>query len=106
MLRWLSIVKKKDCICAEGILEWLPIVIYLLEMVTEWRFGRKADKEMITKHHAYFKHVECEYFPCHKTSPYKAFNCMFCFCPLYALGERCGGKFTHTRKESETVPVA
>lgn len=21
-------------------------------------------------------------------------NCLFCFCPLYALGERCGGNFS------------
>ena len=53
---------------------------------------------MATKHHAYFKHVECEYFPCHKTSPDKAFNCMFCFCPLYALGEQCGGNYTYTEE--------
>jgi Zn-finger protein len=24
------------------------------------------------------------------------FNCLFCFCPLYALGDRCGGNFCYT----------
>ena len=23
------------------------------------------------------------------------FNCLFCYCPLYALGEDCGGNFTY-----------
>ena len=33
----------------------------------------------------------CEYFPCHKGIPEQEFNCLFCYCPLYALGENCGG---------------
>ena len=41
------------------------------------------------------KNTECEYFPCHKTSG-DYFNCMFCYCPLYALGEKCGGNFNYT----------
>ncbi len=24
------------------------------------------------------------------------FNCLFCYCPLYALGKDCGGNFTYT----------
>lgn len=23
------------------------------------------------------------------------FNCLFCYCPLYVLGDRCGGKFAY-----------
>lgn len=38
----------------------------------------------------------CEYFPCHKCKDTDAFNCLFCYCPLYALGENCGGNFTYT----------
>lgn len=45
--------------------------------------------------HAYFENRECEYFPCHKTKG-EHFNCLFCYCPLYALGEDCGGNFTYT----------
>ncbi|MDR0819899.1 MAG: cysteine-rich small domain-containing protein [Oscillospiraceae bacterium] len=44
----------------------------------------------------FFSHKECEYFPCHKTDDPDNFNCLFCYCPLYALGERCGGGFTYT----------
>lgn len=25
----------------------------------------------------------------------KNFNCLFCYCPLYVLGDRCGGKFAY-----------
>ncbi len=43
---------------------------------------------------SYFKNDECEYFPCHKTTG-EYFNCMFCHCPLYALGDKCGGNFVY-----------
>jgi len=36
----------------------------------------------------------CKYFPCHKTDKPEEFNCMFCYCPLYMLGDNCGGDFT------------
>ena len=41
----------------------------------------------------FYQNRECEYFPCHKTEHPERFNCMFCFCPLYALGRDCGGGF-------------
>lgn len=44
----------------------------------------------------FFQNTSCEYFPCHKGSDPKAHNCLFCYCPLYALGENCGGGFTYT----------
>lgn len=43
----------------------------------------------------YFKNTECEYFPCHKTAN-EHFNCLFCYCPLYTLGDKCGGDFKYT----------
>lgn len=43
----------------------------------------------------YFENKECEYFPCHKGANSDNFNCLFCFCPLYALGEECGGNTTY-----------
>lgn len=46
----------------------------------------------------FFQHSSCEYFPCHKTGKQEDFNCLFCYCPLYALGENCGGNFTYTDK--------
>ncbi len=47
---------------------------------------------------AFFRHTACEYFPCHKTDRPEDFNCLFCYCPLYALGAGCGGSFTYTAK--------
>lgn len=44
----------------------------------------------------YFKNYECEYFPCHKIHG-DFFNCMFCYCPLYNMGNRCGGNFSYTK---------
>lgn len=40
----------------------------------------------------------CEYFPCHEGVDPDRFNCLFCFCPLYALGENCGGSFRYTEE--------
>ena len=48
------------------------------------------------EHYRFFCHRECEYFPCHETADPENFNCLFCYCPLYALGKDCGGNFTYT----------
>lgn len=42
----------------------------------------------------YFENKECEYYPCHAGQ--EELNCLFCYCPLYALADRCGGNFTYT----------
>ena len=44
----------------------------------------------------YFANRECPYFPCHEKASPAQFNCLFCYCPLYALGEHCGGNFRYT----------
>jgi len=44
----------------------------------------------------FFQNRDCEYFPCHACAEPERFNCLFCYCPLYALGETCGGSFTYT----------
>ena len=44
----------------------------------------------------FFQHRQCEFFPCHKCADPESFSCLFCYCPLYALGENCGGNFTYT----------
>lgn len=46
----------------------------------------------------FFQHTACEYFPCHKTAHPEKFSCLFCYCPLYALGDQCGGSFKYTEK--------
>lgn len=45
--------------------------------------------------HSFFANTECEYYPCHKTADSDEFNCLFCYCPLYALGDQCGGNFRY-----------
>ena len=49
-------------------------------------------------HYDFFQHKQCEYFPCHKNADPETFSCLFCYCPLYALGDRCGGNFTYTKE--------
>ena len=46
----------------------------------------------------FFQHKKCEYYPCHRGADAETFSCLFCYCPLYALGDRCGGNFTYTEK--------
>ena len=57
------------------------------------------DKPLSTKpeecRYSFFQHTRCEFFPCHKTAKPEDFNCLFCYCPLYALGDKCGGNFTY-----------
>ena len=48
--------------------------------------------------HRFFNNRECKYFPCHSTPDQNSFNCLFCYCPLYSLGDKCGGNFKHTAK--------
>ena len=48
------------------------------------------------KNYSFFQNTACEYFPCHKTEHPEDFNCLFCYCPLYALGKRCGGNFSYS----------
>ena len=47
-------------------------------------------------HYDFFQNKQCEYFPCHTGADTENFNCLFCYCPLYALGDRCGGNFVYT----------
>ena len=47
-------------------------------------------------HYDFFQNRECEYFPCHPGADPETFSCLFCFCPLYCLGEQSGGSFRYT----------
>ena len=52
-----------------------------------------------TKNYKFFQNKKCEYFPCHKMkNPEENFNCLFCYCPLYSLGDECGGNFKYNSK--------
>ena len=46
----------------------------------------------------YFKNNGCKYFPCHTGLETDDFNCLFCFCPLYFLSDKCGGAFMYNKK--------
>ena len=46
----------------------------------------------------FFQNSTCEYFPCHACAEPETFSCLFCYCPLYALGENCGGCFSYTEE--------
>ena len=48
------------------------------------------------KHYQFFQNRDCEFFPCHQGIQEECFNCLFCYCPLYALGDQCGGCFQYT----------
>lgn len=47
------------------------------------------------RHYAFFVNESCEFFPCHVGIDKSSFNCLFCYCPLYALGSSCGGCFEY-----------
>jgi len=49
----------------------------------------------IMEHYKFFQNCKCEFFPCHPGADRANFNCLFCYCPLYALGDQCGGSFTY-----------
>ena len=55
--------------------------------------NRKLERE--TENFKYFSHKKCEYYPCHKTENPEEFSCLFCYCPLYAMGKQCGGNFSY-----------
>ena len=50
------------------------------------------------QHFSFFQNRACEYFPCHNGVAEEDFNCLFCYCPLYALGRKCGGACRYTEQ--------
>lgn len=50
------------------------------------------------ENYKFFQNRKCEYFPCHAGEDPENFSCLFCYCPLYALGAQCGGNFTYTQQ--------
>ena len=46
----------------------------------------------------FFSNPVCKYFPCHKNADPDKFNCLPCFCPLFAMGKNCGGNFVYSEK--------
>lgn len=50
---------------------------------------------MASEHYKFNQNRQCEFFPCHKGIAQEDFNCLFCYCPLYALGPACGGSYSY-----------
>lgn len=50
----------------------------------------------MNENYKFFAHKSCEFFPCHAEADPENFNCLFCYCPLYALGKGCKGNFRYT----------
>ncbi len=50
----------------------------------------------MSEHYKFAQHKKCEYFPCHKGVEEAEFNCLFCYCPLYMLQDKCGGNFKYS----------
>ena len=55
-----------------------------------------ASSQQLPNSSSFFRNVSCAYFPCHEGVDEREFNCLFCYCPLYALGPACGGDFSYT----------
>ena len=49
--------------------------------------------------HRFFSNRECKYFPCHSKPDVNEFNCLFCYCPLYFLHDKCEGHYKYSGKE-------
>jgi len=45
-----------------------------------------------TDNYKFCQNKDCEFFPCHDGIAEDAFNCTFCFCPLYTFDD-CGGNY-------------
>ena len=52
--------------------------------------------------HRFFSNRDCKDFPCHE-APEDDFNCLFCFCPLYGMGDKCGGLFKYTKNVKSCI---
>lgn len=57
---------------------------------------KNIERKIKEKNYSFFQNTKCEMFPCHKIDDTENFNCLFCYCPLYHLGNKCGGNFKFT----------
>ena len=60
--------------------------------------AKKSSRVMAKQRKAsykFFQNKKCEFFPCHKIAKKEDFNCLFCYCPLYSMGKKCGGNYKY-----------
>ncbi len=62
--------------------------------------GSPAASDDVSSSYRFFNNAACAYRPCHDM-PADQINCLFCFCPLYALGPDCGGDFTYVGEQGD-----
>lgn len=43
----------------------------------------------------FYTNHDCKFLPCHETKDIENFNCLFCYCPLFMMEEKCGGNFEY-----------
>ena len=102
----LGIVKHYENLATQGKLPQAEAQRQAKEVLAAMRFGTDdymtiLDKDLVFlmhpikpewegKGYSFFQNTNCEYFPCHATKHPEDFNCLFCYCPLYALGRGCG----------------
>jgi len=48
---------------------------------------------------SFYQNKGCKYYPCHNDIAEEEFSCLFCYCPLYALGDSCGGNFSYDNEK-------
>ncbi|MCL2202623.1 MAG: cysteine-rich small domain-containing protein [Defluviitaleaceae bacterium] len=53
----------------------------------------------------FFSNKACIHFPCHAAPEEAEFNCLFCYCPLYHLGDECGGIFKWVKHEDTKLKL-
>ena len=56
------------------------------------------------RHYAFFQNRNCEFYPCHPGADPDRFNCLFCYCPLYHLGDQCGGNYVNQNGVKDCTP--
>ncbi len=83
-----------DCL-GLGLGALLALGIFLLTYLIS---RKKSHPSESSNSSSFFCNRACGYFPCHPTEHPEDFNCLFCYCPLYALGDRCGGAFSYNAK--------
>lgn len=50
----------------------------------------------------FFANTDCKYYPCHQGI--EEMNCLFCYCPLYAI-ENCPGDKYYKEKDGRRIKV-
>lgn len=66
-------------------------------------FRRGEQRNMVNRTQnscRFYENRSCEYFPCH--NGLKEFNCMFCYCPMYAL-ENCPGAPEYIERDGRRI---